>query len=134
MALPPNWSDETVSSTCSRTSGTQTTSEVLALPPMASCQQAPGQGVPGTVRLLLLLPSSKLPVPFLACSILVSLESRKGTWVAEGSALALMHMPSAVRLRLIDFASLALGRGREGGQLVRRGVCCSPLASLPMYT
>ena len=41
------------------------------------------------------------------CSRRVSLESRKGTWVAAGSARALMHMPSVVSERLIDLASVA---------------------------
>ena len=37
----------------------------------------------------------------------VSLESLKGTWVALGSARALMHMPSVVSDRLMLTASLA---------------------------
>lgn len=37
MAREPNCSDETVSSRCSRTSGTHRIREVLALPPMDSC-------------------------------------------------------------------------------------------------
>ena len=43
----------------------------------------------------------------------VSLESLKGTCVELGSALALMHIPRAVRLRLMLFASEAL---RPAGQ------------------
>lgn len=39
------------------------------------------------------------------CSRRVSLESRKGTWVELGSALALMHIPSDVRDRLMLLAS-----------------------------
>ena len=35
----------------------------------------------------------------------MSLESLKGTWLELGSALALMHMPSEVRDRLMLLAS-----------------------------
>lgn len=49
------------------------------------------------------------------CSSLVSLESLKGTWVELGSARALMHIPRAVRDRLMLLASEALRPARAQG-------------------
>lgn len=60
---------------------------------------------------------SKWLVAALTWSSLVSLESRKGTWVEFGSARALMHIPSAVSDRLMLLASLALSPAAFGSRV-----------------
>ena len=60
------------------------------------------------------------------CSSLVSLESLKGTWVELGSARALMHIPRAVRDRLMLLASEALRPARATVRAVTEAWCKYP--------